>query len=212
AGTAGLAAPAGRRLGTARRARPGRRGPPARPSAGRDPRAPARGRGCRAARRGRRAAPRARLRSRYAGHGALRGRSGAGGDQEPVSGRTRDALRRAGRTRRGVAAREVAVTGRRIWRWCPPGRDGSADLSVDTMRKLIIQIPCFNEEGMLAETLAALPRSIPGVDVIETLIIDDGSTDGTADVARSAGATYLLRLPVHAGLARAFSAGLDASL
>jgi glycosyltransferase involved in cell wall biosynthesis len=80
------------------------------------------------------------------------------------------------------------------------------------MRKLIIQIPCFNEEGMLAETLAALPRSIPGVDVIETLIIDDGSTDGTADVARRAGATYLLRLPVHAGLARAFSAGLDAAL
>src|SRR5262250_1634145 len=80
------------------------------------------------------------------------------------------------------------------------------------MRKLIIQIPCFNEEGMLAETLGALPRSIPGVDVIETLIIDDGSTDGTADVARRAGATYLLRLPVHAGLARAFSAGLDAAL
>jgi glycosyltransferase involved in cell wall biosynthesis len=80
------------------------------------------------------------------------------------------------------------------------------------MRKLIIQIPCFNEEGMLAETLGALPRSIPGVDVIETLIIDDGSTDGTADVARHAGATYLLRLPVHAGLARAFSAGLDAAL
>jgi len=80
------------------------------------------------------------------------------------------------------------------------------------MRKLIIQIPCFNEEGMLAETLAALPHSIPGVDVIETLIIDDGSTDGTADVARRAGATYLLRLPVHAGLARAFSLGLDAAL
>ena len=80
------------------------------------------------------------------------------------------------------------------------------------MRKLIIQIPCFNEEEMLAETLAALPHSIPGVDVIETLIIDDGSTDGTAEVARRAGATYLLRLPVHAGLARAFSAGLDAAL
>ncbi len=80
------------------------------------------------------------------------------------------------------------------------------------MRKLIIQIPCFNEEATLAETLAALPASLPGIDVIETLIIDDGSTDGTADVARRAGATYLLRLPVHAGLARAFSAGLDAAL
>ncbi len=80
------------------------------------------------------------------------------------------------------------------------------------MRKLIIQIPCFNEEATLAETLAALPRSVPGIDVLETLIIDDGSTDATADVARSAGATYLLRLPVHAGLARAFSAGLDAAL
>jgi glycosyltransferase involved in cell wall biosynthesis len=80
------------------------------------------------------------------------------------------------------------------------------------MRKLIIQIPCFNEEATLGATLAALPTRVPGVDVIETLIIDDGSTDRTADVARSAGATYLLRLPVHAGLARAFSAGLDAAL
>ncbi len=80
------------------------------------------------------------------------------------------------------------------------------------MRKLIIQIPCFNEEATLGDTLAALPASVPGIDVIETLIIDDGSTDATADVARRAGATYLLRLPVHAGLARAFSAGLDAAL
>jgi glycosyltransferase involved in cell wall biosynthesis len=80
------------------------------------------------------------------------------------------------------------------------------------MVKLIIQIPCFNEEGFLAETLAALPRTLPGVDVIETLIIDDGSTDRTADVAREAGATYLLRFPVNLGLARAFSAGLDAAL
>jgi glycosyltransferase involved in cell wall biosynthesis len=80
------------------------------------------------------------------------------------------------------------------------------------MVKLIIQIPCFNEEGSLAETMAALPRSLPGIDVIETLIIDDGSTDRTADVARESGATYLLRFPVNLGLARAFSAGLDAAL
>src|SRR5262249_46905007 len=80
------------------------------------------------------------------------------------------------------------------------------------MVKLIVQIPCFNEEGSLAETLAALPKSLPGVDVIETLIVDDGSTDDTAEVARASGATYLLRFPVNLGLARAFSAGLDASL
>ena len=80
------------------------------------------------------------------------------------------------------------------------------------MRKLIIQIPCFNEEQHLAETLAALPRSVPGFDVVETLIIDDGSTDGTSQVARAAGATYLLRFPVNLGLASAFSAGLDTAL
>ncbi|HEV7732189.1 MAG TPA: glycosyltransferase family 2 protein [Candidatus Binatia bacterium] len=80
------------------------------------------------------------------------------------------------------------------------------------MRKLIIQIPCFNEESTLAETLAALPRSLPGIDVIETLVIDDGSTDATSEVAKQAGATYLLRFPVNSGLARAFSAGLDTAL
>ena len=78
--------------------------------------------------------------------------------------------------------------------------------------KLIIQIPCFNEETSLAETLAAIPRTLPGIDVVETLVIDDGSTDRTAEVAREAGATYLLRFPVNLGLARAFSAGLDACL
>jgi glycosyltransferase involved in cell wall biosynthesis len=78
--------------------------------------------------------------------------------------------------------------------------------------KLIIQIPCYNEEAHLAETLAALPTSLPGFDVVETLIIDDGSTDRTAEVAREAGAIYLLRFPVNLGLAQAFSAGLDAAL
>jgi len=78
--------------------------------------------------------------------------------------------------------------------------------------KLIIQIPCFNEEGNLGETLAALPRAVPGFDIVETLVVDDGSTDRTTDVARAAGVTYLLRFPVNVGLARAFSAGLDAAL
>jgi len=78
--------------------------------------------------------------------------------------------------------------------------------------KLIIQIPCFNEEAHLAETLAALPRSVAGFDTVETLVIDDGSVDKTAEVARLAGATYLLHFPVNLGLARAFSAGLDAAL
>jgi glycosyltransferase involved in cell wall biosynthesis len=78
--------------------------------------------------------------------------------------------------------------------------------------KLIIQIPCFNEEARLGETVAALPTAVAGFDRVETLVIDNGSTDGTAAAARRAGATYLLHFPVHLGLARAFSDGLDAAL
>ena len=73
--------------------------------------------------------------------------------------------------------------------------------------KLIIQIPAWNEEEHLPETLAALPSSIDGIDEIEVLVVDDGSTDRTAEVARDAGAG-VLRMPVHRGLAVAFSTGL----
>ncbi len=80
------------------------------------------------------------------------------------------------------------------------------------LTKLIIQIPCYNEEETLGITLAALPKTLPGVDVIERLIINDGSTDGTVRVARELGVEHIVDLPVNQGLARAFMAGLEASL
>ena len=80
------------------------------------------------------------------------------------------------------------------------------------MRRLIIQIPCYNEEGTLGVALSALPREIPGVDLVEWLIIDDGSTDKTVEVAKAHGVDHIVRLPRHQGLASAFVAGLEASL
>jgi glycosyltransferase involved in cell wall biosynthesis len=78
--------------------------------------------------------------------------------------------------------------------------------------KLIIQIPCFNEAEALPATVAALPKSIPGIDEIETLVIDDGSTDGTAEVARRHGVQHIVRHRRNRGLAAAFQSGLDTAL
>jgi glycosyltransferase involved in cell wall biosynthesis len=76
------------------------------------------------------------------------------------------------------------------------------------LRTLVIQIPCHNEEEVLPRVLADLPKSVPGIARIITVVIDDGSTDRTAAIARAAGAE-VVTLPVQRGLARAFLAGLD---
>ena len=78
--------------------------------------------------------------------------------------------------------------------------------------KLVIQIPCFNEESSLPVTLSDLPKEIPGFDSVEWLIIDDGCTDNTAEIARKHGVHHVVRHMHNQGLARAFMTGLDASL
>jgi glycosyltransferase involved in cell wall biosynthesis len=78
--------------------------------------------------------------------------------------------------------------------------------------KLIIQIPCFNEERTLPPTLADLPREIAGFDVVEWLVIDDGSTDRTIEVAREHGVDHIVKLTNNKGLAAGFQAGMDAAL
>lgn len=78
--------------------------------------------------------------------------------------------------------------------------------------KLIIQIPCYNEEDTLPQTVHDLPRTLPGVDEIEYLVIDDGSTDRTAEVARALNVHHIAQHPHNMGLARAFLTGLETAL
>jgi glycosyltransferase involved in cell wall biosynthesis len=78
--------------------------------------------------------------------------------------------------------------------------------------KLIIQIPCLNEAETLPQTLRDLPVSIPGIHLIETLVVDDGSRDGTSEVARAHGVHHIVRFRRNKGLAAAFMAGIDAAL
>ena len=78
--------------------------------------------------------------------------------------------------------------------------------------KLIIQIPCLNEEETLPVTVRDLPRDVDGFDVVEWLVIDDGSTDRTVEVARELGVDHIVRLTNNKGLANGFQAGLDAAL
>ncbi len=78
--------------------------------------------------------------------------------------------------------------------------------------KLIIQIPCLNEAATLAVAIGALPRHVDGFDQVEWLIVDDGSTDGTAELARQLGVDHVVRHPVNRGLATAFMTGLDTCL
>jgi glycosyltransferase involved in cell wall biosynthesis len=88
----------------------------------------------------------------------------------------------------------------------------TGNLDAGAAMKLIIQIPCYNEEESLPITLSALPKTIDGIDQIETLVIDDGSTDNTLAVAHRAGVDHLVSFPKNRGLARAFMAGIEKSL
>jgi glycosyltransferase involved in cell wall biosynthesis len=95
---------------------------------------------------------------------------------------------------------------------CTSRRGRGTRATADHDMKLIIQIPCFNEEQQLPATLADLPREVAGFDTVEWLIIDDGSTDATIDVAVANGVDHIVKFTKNKGLAAGFQAGLDACL
>ena len=78
--------------------------------------------------------------------------------------------------------------------------------------KLIIQIPCYNESETLPQTIGDLPKTVPGFDAVEYLVIDDGSSDGTAQIAESLGVHHVVRMPRNRGLAAAFEKGLQTAV
>src|SRR5258705_5296387 len=98
--------------------------------------------------------------------------------------------------------------------WCERGdpRARPVDSRAQYPMKLIIQIPCLNEEETLPITLADLPRELDSFDVVEWLVVDDGSTDRTIEVAKEHGVDHIVRLTNNKGLAAGFQAGLDARL
>jgi glycosyltransferase involved in cell wall biosynthesis len=104
------------------------------------------------------------------------------------------------------------VSGRGWTRRCQRGSGQLAPYDARAAMKLIIQIPCFNEEEILPMTLRDLPREVAGFDTVEWLVIDDGSTDRTSEVARCSGVDHVVTLPENRGLANAFLTGLDAGL
>lgn len=78
--------------------------------------------------------------------------------------------------------------------------------------KLMVQIPCYNEAATLPQVVAGIPRSIAGIDAVEILVVDDGSNDGTADIAGRIGVDHIVRNKKNLGLARSFQRGLDECL
>jgi glycosyltransferase involved in cell wall biosynthesis len=95
---------------------------------------------------------------------------------------------------------------------CPPLGHIESSAQRRALVKLIIQIPCYNEEAILPQTIHDLPRALPGIDEIEVLVVDDGCTDCTAQVAQDLGVHHIVHLKQNQGLASAFSAGIEAAL
>jgi glycosyltransferase involved in cell wall biosynthesis len=118
------------------------------------------------------------------------------------------------RSRKARSVARSVVTSPEVYvrRAGPPVDDGPALYRPWRSMKLIIQVPCKDEEETLPVTLAHLPRELAGFDVVEWLVIDDGSTDRTVEVARAHGVDHIVRLTNNKGLAAAFQAGLDAAL